>query len=81
MLSFRTDESEVHDLRSWAERLGLAQSTMLRDALHYYLARLKSEHDAAIWEQSPSTEAEQSLALVADWGPAEDWADWDDATG
>lgn len=25
------------------------------------------------------SEEELSLALVADWGPADDWADWSDA--
>jgi len=41
---------------------------------------LRSELDASRWEQMPATEAESSLAEIADWGPAEDWADWNDAT-
>jgi hypothetical protein len=31
-------------------------------------------------ERMPQTDAEQSLAQIADWGPTEDWSDWDDAT-
>jgi hypothetical protein len=27
----------------------------------------------------PLDEGERSLALIADWGPAEDWSDWADA--
>ena len=29
----------------------------------------------------PLTEDERALAEVNDWGPAEDWSDWDDAAG
>jgi hypothetical protein len=32
-------------------------------------------------QQHPATTAERSLAEIADWGPAEDWADWADAEG
>jgi hypothetical protein len=39
----------------------------------------KGEHDASKWLDAPATAAELSLAAIADWGPAEDWADWDDA--
>ncbi|MGI8426550.1 MAG: ribbon-helix-helix domain-containing protein [Actinomycetota bacterium] len=79
MLSFRVEESEVRAVQEWAERLGLARSQVLRDALHKYLARLASEVDAKVWEQVPLDSAERSLGDVADWGPSEDWADWADA--
>jgi hypothetical protein len=79
MVSFRAEEPEARGLRSWAERLGLEQSRLLRDALHYYLARLESENDAAVWQKRPLTTAEESLASVSEWGPAEDWSDWDDS--
>jgi hypothetical protein len=36
--------------------------------------------EARIWEENPLDEGEQSLAEIADWGPAEDWSDWLDAT-
>ena len=39
------------------------------------------EDDAKTWDQVPPTSAELALADVADWGPAEDWSDWADATG
>jgi hypothetical protein len=28
----------------------------------------------------PQTDDELALAEIADWGPAEDWSDWVDAT-
>jgi hypothetical protein len=54
---------------------------LLREALHRHLVRLRSEVDAANWERMPPTDGERSLAQIADWGPAEDWADWGDASG
>ena len=51
------------------------------DILRTYLVRLRSEVDAANWEQMPLTEAEQALSDVAEWGPAEDWVDWGNAAG
>ncbi len=80
MLSFRVPDDEAADAQRWAEALGVDRSEILRDALHRHLVRLEGEHDSEKWERSPATEAERSLSEVADWGPAEDWADWDDAT-
>jgi hypothetical protein len=42
---------------------------------------LASESDAQAWTDRPLVEGEESLAEVADWGPAEDWSNWADATG
>lgn len=81
MLSFRVADTEAAEVQRWAETLGLDRSELLRDALHRHLVRLRSEVDAANWERMPLTEDEQSLAQIADWGPAEDWADWADAAG
>jgi hypothetical protein len=81
MLSFRVAEAEAAEVQRWAETLGLDRSELLREALHRHLIRLRSEVDAKSWERMPPTDAEQSIAQVADWGPAEDWADWGDATG
>jgi predicted transcriptional regulator len=81
MLSFRVADNEAAEVQHWAEALGLDRSELLRDALHRHLVRLRSEIDAATWERVPPTDAEKSLGQVADWGPAEDWADWADATG
>ena len=81
MLSFRVDEDEAERIQAWAERLGVDRSELLRDALRRHLLRLASENDAAIWVDQPLDEGERSFGAVADWGPAEDWSDWADATG
>jgi hypothetical protein len=79
MLSFRVDDGEAETAQRWADRLGVDKSELLREALHRHLVRLASEDDANRWAQAPHTEEELSLAAVADWGPADDWADWADA--
>lgn len=81
MLSFRVGNAEAAEVKRWAETLGLDRSELLRDALRRHLVRLRSEVDAAAWERVPPTDAEQSLGQIADWGPAEDWADWTSAAG
>ena len=80
MLSFRVDGAEAARAQAWADRLGLDRSELLRAALHRHLVRLESELDGERWETVPLDEGETALAAIADWGPAEDWADWDDAT-
>ena len=80
MLSFRVDDEEAAEAQRWATRLGVDRSELLRDALHRHLLRLGSENDAATWAEVPLDVGEQSLADIADWGPAEDWSDWADAT-
>jgi hypothetical protein len=79
MLSFRVDDDEAAEAQRWAERLGVDRSELLRDALRRHLLRLASESDGQIWADHPLEEGEQSLAAIADWGPAEDWSDWADA--
>ncbi len=79
MLSFRVDDEDAARVQSWAERLGVDRSELLRDALRRHLLRLASENDAVTWIEQPLDDGEQSLAAVADWGPAEDWSDWADA--
>lgn len=79
MLSFRASDEEASDAQRWAEALGVDRSELLREALHRHLVGLRSELDTARWEKVPASEAERSLAAIADWGPAEDWADWADA--
>lgn len=32
------------------------------------------------WQWVPPDDGEQSLEEVADWGPAEDWSDWANAS-
>ena len=77
MFSFRVADEEAAEARRWAEALGIGHSELLREALHRHLVRLRSERDTSIWQESPLTEAELSLGDIADWGPAEDWTDWD----
>ena len=81
MLSFRVAAEDAAEVQRWAETLGLDRSELLRDALHRHLVQLRSEIDAATWEQIPPTDAERSLGQIGDWGPAEDWTDWTDAAG
>lgn len=80
MMSFRVDADQAVRAQQWADQLGVDKSELLRDALHRHLVRLASEHDASTWAQHPLTEDEVALADVADWGAAEDWSDWADAT-
>ena len=79
MLSFRVPDDEAAEAQRWADALGVDRSELLREALHRHLVRLSGELDAERWEAMPATDAELSLTAIADWGPAEDWADWDDA--
>jgi hypothetical protein len=81
MLSFRVDESDAARSQAWADRLGVDRSELLREALRRHLLRLASEHEPEIWERLPLDEGESSLATIAEWGPAEEWSDWSDATG
>ena len=80
MLSFRVEDEEAAEAQQWATRLGVDRSELLREALHRHLLRLASENDAVTWTEVPLEPGEQSLAEIADWGPAEDWSDWADAT-
>ena len=76
MLSFRALKADADAATQWAERIGVDRSELLREALRLHLVRLASEIEATTWRDNPLTAAEQSLADVADWGPAEDWSDW-----
>lgn len=80
MMSFRIDETVAREVQAWAQRLGIGRSELLRDALRRHLLRLASEDDARTWEERPLDDRERALADVAEWGPAEDWSDWADAT-
>lgn len=82
MLSFRVDDRDAAEARRWAEVLGVDRSELLREALRRHLDRLASEGDADRWAASPPDDGERALGDIADWGPAEDWSDWDvDAAG
>jgi predicted transcriptional regulator len=79
MLSFRVPDDDAAAIQQWAEALGVDRSEILRDAVHHHLVVLETEADAERWQQQPATDAERSLEAIADWGPAEDWSDWNDA--
>lgn len=81
MLSFRVDDDEAAAAQQWAKRLKIDRSELLREALHRHLVRLRAESDIDAWQRMPLTDDEQALGKVAEWGPAEDWSDWADATG
>jgi predicted transcriptional regulator len=80
MLSFRVDDEDAAAIQRWADELGIDRSALLREAVRRHLNRLASEHDVERWEALPLTDDESALATIADWGPAEDWEDWADAT-
>ncbi len=80
MFSFRVDDGEAAVAQEWADRLGVDRSQLLRDALHRHLVRLRAEIEVEAWRAAPLTDDEMALAKIADWGPAEDWSDWADAT-
>jgi metal-responsive CopG/Arc/MetJ family transcriptional regulator len=79
MISFRVDDADVAEIEKWARRLHIDRSELLRDALRRHLAELAADQDVHGYAEEPVTDEEKALAQVADWGPAEDWADWADA--
>jgi antitoxin MazE2 len=81
MVSFRADDDDVDRADAWARRLHIDRSELLRDALRRHLADLAADQDVQAYSEQPLTDDEKALAEIADWGPAEDWADWADAAG
>ena len=81
MLSFRVGAAEAAEVQRWADRTGVDRSQLLRDALRRHLQRLASEDDVQEWLAAPLEDGEKLLSEIADWGPAEEWADWADAEG
>lgn len=79
MVSFRIDQAEAAEIEAWAANLGIARSELLRDALRRHLAVLRGQSDADKWGETPLTAEELAIGEIADWGPAEDWSDWNDA--
>ena len=81
MISFRVDDADAVAAEQWAKRLGVDRSELLRDALRRHLAELAADHDIRAYTDRPLSPEELSLGRIADWGPAEEWSDWADATG
>jgi predicted transcriptional regulator len=79
MISFRIDDADAAEIEQWARRLDIDRSELLRDALRRHLAELAADEDVHAYAEKPVTDEEEALAQIADWGPAEDWADWADA--
>jgi len=54
---------------------------LIKDGLRSFfrLIRARCCHGAGTWEALPATDADLAFVAIANWGPAEDWADWDDA--
>lgn len=79
MMSFRVDDVDAAEVEQWTRRLHIDRSELLRDALRRHLAELAADQEARAYAERPLNAGEQALAQIADWGPAEDWADWADA--
>jgi predicted transcriptional regulator len=79
MVSFRVDDEDAAAIEHWARRLHIDRSELLREALRRHLAELTADQDMHAYAEQPVTDDEKALAEIADWGPAEDWADWADA--
>lgn len=79
MWSFRVDDADAATAEQWVRRLRIDRSELLRDALRRHLAELAAEQEVQAYAELPVTDDESALAEIAEWGPAEDWADWADA--
>ena len=81
MLSFRVPDDDAAAVELWARRLHIDRSELLREAVRRHLVQLAAELEVRAYDELPVTEDEKALSGFADWGPAEGWADWADATG
>ena len=81
MLSFRVADAEAAEMQKWADRLGVDRSELLREALHRHLVALRGERETERYDEIPPSDSELALGENADWGPAEDWSDWNDPAG
>ena len=80
MLSFRVQEADAQAATRWATALGIDRSDLLREALHRHLVSLAAATEVRSYARAPLEAGELSLSAIADWGPAEEWSDWADAT-
>ena len=55
-----------------AERLGVDPS----EATRQHLLQVAGKNDAVVWVEHRLDVGESSVAVIAAWGPAEDWSDW-----
>ena len=80
MFSFRVPEADAQAATRWATALGIDRSDLLRVALHRHLVSLAATTEVGAYGRFPFDAGELSLSTIADWGPAEEWSDWSDAT-
>ena len=59
----------------------LEASEDFKNQIDIFLDYLRGQKDIYAWLAYPITEEELALAKIADWGPEEDWSDWDNTTG
>ena len=81
MLTCRMADAEANRVREEADALGVSVSHMIREALRRYLNAVAAERDAEIYEKLPLRPDELEFLSIQSWPPAEDWADWEDASG
>lgn len=73
-VAVRLPERLVREVDDVAQRLQSSRSELIRTALEQYLYRLACEHDAAVYERTPLTEAELALADDPEgWSPTPQW--------
>ena len=81
MLTCRMADSEASRVREEADALGVSVSHLIREALRRYLNSVGAERDAEIYAKSPLRPDELELMSIQSYPPAEDWSDWEDASG
>ncbi len=74
------DDAEAQEVATWARRLGIDRSELLREAARTHLARLAAERDATALDGQARDPGDVELSSVERWAPAEDWSDWPDAS-
>jgi hypothetical protein len=80
MVSFRVDEAEVERLREWTSVSASTGRSSSGKRCGGTSCVSPASRTPRVWEARPLEEGERSLAEIDDWGPAEDWSDWADAT-
>lgn len=77
MISVRLAEDQFQQVTTWAETLEVDRSSFIREAIRRRLAELQGPIDAERWLETPLSENETALEELDEWGPADDWSDWE----
>ena len=72
MMGFCIAAESAERARAGGERLGVDPS----EALRQHPLQVAGKNDAVVWVEHPLDVGERSVAVIAAWGPAEDWSDW-----